>query len=286
MASLVSQLTPEVSQLWVSTGLTASGLFCVVLLRSWFDFHSTCCQFARHDSGRFLARLRLRCGSSLPMLGHFAGTAFPFSFTIDSIVDKVIYMGCVCRHCYTSIQRLVGQRSSLQSWACLCLMSFQLADGANPGPDYLGSTDECLGPGGDSSANNGTSMSWLVPVLCSAISLFATWVVRKWWKFLPPATTMEEVDYATLGSAFDRINSENNCLRREVSSLNGALSELFPVVGRLREDLDGITADHDRLAERKLDGSTLEWCALEVSIPIRAYQSNKDSKFLPGRDGT
>jgi hypothetical protein len=109
-------------------------------------------------------------------------------------------------------------------------MSFQLADGANPGPDYLGSTDECLGPGGDSSANNGTSMSWLVPVLCSAISLFATWVVRKWWKFLPPATTMEEVDYATLGSAFDRINSENNCLRREVSSLNGALSELFSVV--------------------------------------------------------
>ena len=69
-------------------------------------------------------------------------------------------------------------------------------------------------------------------------------------KFLPPATTMEEVDYATLGSAFDRINSENNCLRREVSSLNGALSELFSVVGRLREDLDGITADHDRLAEQ------------------------------------
>ena len=225
-------------------------IHCVVLLRSWFDFHSTRSQFVRPDSGRFLAQLRLRCGSSLPMLGHFAGTAFPFSFTIDSIVDKVIYMICVCRHCYTSIQRLVGQRSSLQPWVCLCFLSFQLTDGANPGPDYLGNKDECLGPGGGSSANNGTSMSWLVPVLCSAISLFATWVVRKWWKFLPPATTMEEVDYATLGSAFDRINSENNCLRREVSSLNGALSELFSVVGRLREDLDGVTADHDRLAEQ------------------------------------
>jgi len=59
-------------------------------------------------------------------------------------------------------------------------------------------------------------------------------------EFLPPATAMEEVDYATLRSAFDRINSENNCLRREVSSLNGALPELFSVVGRLREDLDGI----------------------------------------------
>ena len=50
---------------------------CVVLLRSWFDFHSTCCQFVRHDSGRFLAQLRLRCGSSLPMLGHFR-YCFPF----------------------------------------------------------------------------------------------------------------------------------------------------------------------------------------------------------------
>ena len=39
---------------------------------------------------------------------------------------------------------------------------------------------------------------------------------------------MEEVDYATLGSAFDRINSENNCLRREASSLNGALSDYSP----------------------------------------------------------
>ena len=224
--------------------------YCVVLPRSSFVFHSTCWQFLRHNSGRFLAQLQLRRGISLPMLGLFAGTVSPFSFTVDSIVDKVFYMDCVFRHCYTSIQQLVGQCSSLQTWACLCLMSFQLADGANPGPDYLGSTDECLGPGGDSSANNGTSMSWLLPVLCSAISLFATWVVRKWWKFLPPATTMEGVNYATLGSAFDRINSENNCLRREVSSLSCALSELFSIVGRLREDLDGITADHDRLAEQ------------------------------------
>ena len=204
----------------------------------------------RHNSGRFLAQLQLRCGISLPMLGHFAGTVSPFSFTVDSIVDKVIYIDCVFRRCYTSIQQLAGPCSSLQPWACLCIMIFQLADGANPGPDYLGSTDECLGPGGDSSADNGTSMSWLLPVLCSVISLFATWVVRKWWEFLPPATTMEGVDYASLGSAFDRINSENNWLRQEVSSLNCALSELFSIVGRLREDLDGITADHHRLSEQ------------------------------------
>ena len=223
---------------------------CVVLLRSWFDFRSTCWQFLRHNSGRFLTQLQLRRGISLPMLGHFAGTVSPFSFIVDSIVDKVFYIGCVSRRGYTSIQQLAGPCSNLQSWAWLCFMSFQLADGANPGPDYLGSTDECLGTGGDSSADNGTSMSWLLPVLCSVISLFATWLVRKWLEFLPSTTTMEGVEYAALGSAFDRISSENNCLRQEVSSLNCALSELFSIAGRLREDLDGITADHDRLAEQ------------------------------------
>ena len=224
--------------------------YCVVLLRSWFDFHSTCWQFLRHNSGRFLAQLQLRRGISPPMLGHFAGAVCPFSFIVDSIVDKVFYIDCAFRRGYTTIQQLAGPCSSLQPWACLCFMSFQLADGANPGLDYPGSTDECLGTGRDSSADNGTSMSWLLPVLCSVISLFATWLVRKWWEFLPPTTTMEGVEHAALGSAFDRISSENNCLRQEVSSLNCALSELFSIVGRFREDLDGITADHDRLSEQ------------------------------------
>ena len=66
--------------------------YCVVLLRSWFDFHSTYWPFVRHNSGRFLAQLQLRCGISLPTLGHCAGTVSPFSFTVDSIVDKVIYL--------------------------------------------------------------------------------------------------------------------------------------------------------------------------------------------------
>ena len=94
----------------------------VAILRSWFDFHSTCSQFVRPNSGSFLARLRLRCGIFLPMLGHFAGTFFPFSFTHDSAVDKVIYLDCGCRHRYTFTQRLVGQRYSLQRWAILCVL--------------------------------------------------------------------------------------------------------------------------------------------------------------------
>jgi hypothetical protein len=97
---------------------------------------------------------------------------------------------------------------------------------------------------------------------------------------------MEGVDYAALGSAFDRINSENNCLRQEVSSLNCALSELFSIVGRLREDLDGITADHDRLSEQVGWQHTGMVRLGEVSTPIKAYQSNRDSRFLPVRDGT
>ena len=219
------------------------------------------------------------------MLDLFAGTISPFSFTLDSIVDKVVHLDCVLRRCYTSIRQLATPFSSLQSLTCLCIMNFQLADGANPGPDYLGSTDECLGPGGNSSADNGSSMSWLLPVLCSVISLFATWVVRKWWEFLPPAATMEGVDYAALGSTFDRISSENNCLRQEVSSLNCELWNYSPSwegSGRTSMDLQRITTVY----LNELDGNTLEWYALEVSIPIRAYQSNKDSRFLPVRDGT
>ena len=61
---------------------------------------------------------------------------------------------------------------------------------------------------------------------------------------------MEEVDYAALGATLERINSESNSLRREVSSLNGGLSGIFSVVRRLRDDLDGIAADHDRLVEQ------------------------------------
>ena len=138
---------------------------CVVLPRSSFLLHSTCWQFVRRNSGRFLAQLQLRRGISLPILGLLAGPISPFSSTLDSIVDKVIYIDCVFRRCYTSIQQLAAPCSSLQPLACLCIMNFQLADGANPGPDYLGSTDECLGPGGNSCADNGTSMSWLLPVL-------------------------------------------------------------------------------------------------------------------------
>ena len=155
----------------------------VTILRSWFDIHSACSQFVRPNSGRFLARLQPRCEIFLTMLGHLAGTFFPFSFTHDSVVDKVICMDCGCSHRYTFTKRLVGQRFSLQRWAILCFMSLQLADGANPGPDCFGSADECLWPGRDPSANNSTSMSWLLPVLCSAVSLFATWVLRKWWIF-------------------------------------------------------------------------------------------------------
>ena len=104
-------------------------------------------------------------------------------------------------------------------------------------------------------------------------------------EFLPPAATMEGVDYAALGSAFDRISSENNCLRQEVSSLKCELSELFSVVGRLREDLDGLTADHDRLSVR-VGWQHARMVRLGGFNPYQSFQSSKDSRFLPVRDGT
>ena len=51
---------------------------CVVLLRAWFDFHPTYCQFVRHDSGRFLAQLQLRCGISPTNVGSLRRYCFPF----------------------------------------------------------------------------------------------------------------------------------------------------------------------------------------------------------------
>ena len=182
-------------------------------------------------------------------VGSLRRYCFPFSFTLDSIVDKVIYMDCGYRHCCTSIQRLVGQRSSLQPWAFLCFMSFQLADGAN--------RDRTISAVQTSALDLEEIHLQTTPLRCHGWCQFFV----QWSVYLPLGYFRSGGNFATSNchggswlchtwSAFDRINSENNCLRREVSSLNGALSELFSVVGRLREDLDGITADHDRLAEQ------------------------------------
>ena len=85
---------------------------------------------------------------------------------------------------------------------------------------------------------------------CSAVVLFVTWVFRTWWNFLPTAAIRHEGDYASFGAALERLDRENHVLRQEVGALNRALSEFFSVAGRLRDDLDGVTADHDRLAEQ------------------------------------
>ena len=139
----------------------------VIIWMSWFDIHSACSQFVRPNSGRFLAWLQPRCEIFSYNVGSPRRYFFsPFHLRMTVFVDKVIYMDSGCRQCYTFTKRLVGQSFSLQRWTVLCFMGLQLADGANPGPDCFGSTDECLWPGRDPSANNSTSMSWLLPVLC------------------------------------------------------------------------------------------------------------------------
>jgi len=157
------------------------------IFRHWFDIHATCSQFVRPHSGSFWALWELRGEIFLTSLGHLAA-AFPFPFPHNSVVEKVIYMDCVCCHSYTFTNRPVGHRFSWPHWAILCLVGLQLADGANQGPDCLDSADECLWPGRDPSADNSAPMSWLLPVFCSAVSLFVTWVLRTW---------SDEVDYAS-----------------------------------------------------------------------------------------
>ena len=148
------------------------------------------------------------------------------------------------------VQRLLGWFACLQCWPILFFVTVQLADGADLEFYSIDSASGCPWPGSDSSAHNRASMSWLVPLLCSALCLLATWVLREWWKFLPPASVVEGVDDAMIGSMFGRINAESDISRREVTFLNGQLSELSSVVRRLREDLYEVSADHERLAEQ------------------------------------
>ena len=219
------------------------------LFRHWFDIHAKYSQFTHSHSRKFWALWELRSGNFLTSLGYLAAT-FSFHLQHNNVVEKISYMDCVCCRRYILTSRTVRHRFSLPRWTILCLVGLQMADGTSQGPDCLDSADECLWPGRDPPADNNGPMSWLLPIFCSAVVLFVTWVFRTWWIFLPTAATRDEVDHASFGAALERLDRENNVLRQEVAALNSALSGIFSVVGRLRDDLDGVTADHDRLAEQ------------------------------------
>ena len=51
---------------------------CVVLLRSWFDFHSTYCQFVRHNSGRFFGPVATPMRIFSTNVGSLRRYCFPF----------------------------------------------------------------------------------------------------------------------------------------------------------------------------------------------------------------
>ena len=219
------------------------------LFRHWFDIHAMYSQFMHSHSRNFWALWELRSGNFLTSLGYLAAT-FSFHLQHNNVVEKISYVDCVCCRRYILTGRTVRHRFSLERWTILCLVGLQMADGTSQGPDCLDSADECLWTGRDPPADNNGQMSWLLPIFCSAVVLFVTWVFRTWWNFLPTAATRDEVDHASFGAALERLDRENNVLRQEVGALNSALSGIFSVVGRLRDDLDGATADHDRLAEQ------------------------------------
>ena len=218
-------------------------------LRHWFDIHTTYSQFMCSHSRKFWALWELRSGIFLTLLGHLA-TAFSFRLQHNNVVEKIGFMDCVCCRRYIFTDRTVKHRFSLPRWTIFCLVSLQTVDGTNQGPECLDGADECLWPGRDQTKGSSGPMSWLLPIFCSAVVLFFTWVFRTWWNSLPTAAIRDEGDYASFGAALERLDRENHVLRQEVGALSRALSEIFSVVGRLRDDLDGVTADHDRLAEQ------------------------------------
>ena len=217
--------------------------------RHWCDIPATYSQHMWSRPRKFWALWALRSGIFLTSLGHLAA-AFSFRLQHNNVVEKIDYVGCnrYRRHIFSN--RTVRPRFSLPRWTILCLVGLQTAVGTDQGPDCLGSADECLWPGRDPPTDDSGPMSWLLPIFCSAVVLSITWVFRTWWNFLPTAATRDEVDYASFGAVLERLDRENNVLRQEVGALNSALSEIFSVAGRLRDDLDGVTADHDRLAEQ------------------------------------
>ena len=199
---------------------------------------------SRSVAEKFWVTLRCKVGKFQQFLQKFSGNPFPILFAFDRAVDKVFYQDSgLCRFC-VYVQRLLGWCACLQCWPILYFVKFQLAGGADLGPYFMDSASGCPWPGSEPSARNEASMSWLVPLLCSALCLFFTWVLQKWWKFSPTAPFMEGVDGAMIGTMLDRINAESNNLRREVNFLNGQLSDLSAVVRRLREDLYEVSADH------------------------------------------
>ena len=127
----------------------------------------------------------------------------------------------------------------------------QTADGTNQGPDCLDSADECLWPGRDPPTDkSGPDVVVIANFLfssCFICHLGISNMVEFFYRQQPPEM---KLIMPVLGQRWKRLDRENNVLRQEVGALNSALSEIFSVVGRLRDDLDGVTADHDRLAEQ------------------------------------
>ena len=194
--------------------------------------------------------LHCNFGNLQQLVQNFSGNFFLVLLAFYSSVDKVFHLDHgFCKHGLYA-QRLLGWCACLQCWPIFYLVTVQLADGADS--DFYSSDGpiECPWPGSESSEHGRASTSWLLPLLCSAICLLATWVLRRWWKFLPPAFVVEGLDDATMGPMFDRVNVEIDSLRREVSFLDGQLSEFSSVVRRFREDLYEFSAVHERLAEQ------------------------------------
>ena len=188
------------------------------------------------------------------IMHEFSGTVLSGADSFRRAVGKVFYPAPGLFNFCLVTQKILRWCTSFQCWPMMFFVMVRLADGADLELYCMESDSECLSSRSHLSSHDKVSISWLVPFVCSALCLIFTWVFRKWWKLIiQPPPLLDGADETMVGAVFDRINAENNSLRREISLLDGRVSELSSAVRRLRECLHEVYSDHEKLAEQ-VDG--------------------------------
>ena len=228
-----------------------SGKFrCLAFLLCGMGFSWIGGQLLLSVTRNFCVTLQSKVGNLRQTFHEFSSTAPSGVSPFYRGVGKVFHPAPGLGKFYLGMQKVLRWSTCLQSWPLIYFVTVQLADGSDLEPYSMGSVSECHLLRDEPSSHRQISMSWAVPFICSAFCLIFTWMLQKWWRNFPVAPFNDGSDGTMIRAMSDRVNEENNSLRRQVSLLNGQLSEFSSVVRGLREDLYAASADHERLAEQ------------------------------------
>ena len=210
-------------------------------------------QFSHLVAWNFWVILQCQVINFQSIMHEFSSIVLSGAASFRSAVGKISYPAPgLFKFCLVA-QKILGRCTSFQRWPIMFFFMVRLADGTDLELYCMESESECLPSRSHLSSRDKVPISWLVPFVCSALCLIFTWVFRKWWKFIQSPPLFDGADETMVGAIFDRINAENNSLRREISLLDGQVSELSSAVRRLRECLHEVYSDHEKLAEQ-VDG--------------------------------